>query len=485
MKKTLLSIALFTIVVSLAGCGGGSGSSGVPHGVNPGVPSVVQLLAVQTIAQTNSSITFKAKVLDGNGRPVPNEPVTFINLSSIGTWPSSVSSTDINFSSVSAMSSTVRNTDSLGYATNNLFSPTSGFATIQVEVNTGVGQVRNQRTVFFTTSNTLVLRPTLTLAVDGDGDGTYNETGPVGNDDFTLFETATDNQVMVRATVLSGIGLPVFGSTVTFGADVPYRVGADPTAACSDGSTTCEVTFPFGNTAVTTPLGQAFVFIQVTPAILRTITTTLNITASADNGAGNLVTLFLSPVTVTTVTVSANPTTVASAGTSKITAFVLTTAGTPVPDGTSVSFTISCSVTNCGGIVPFAQTTDGIAEVTFTAPTVTADTTVTITATVAGVLGTTTVTVTTGLVVTPDSAEGNCGGDVVSFMVTGGSSPYSATSTNAVVTIGGSPIASSGDFFTATIGACAAAGDYDVIIIVMDDTGDFVEVTLKVIDPAP
>ena len=430
-KNFLLSIALFTIVVLLAGCGGPGSSTGIPRGVNPGVPSVVQLLDVQNIAQTNSNITFKAKVLDGNGKPVHNEPVTFINLSSIGTFKSAFADSGVT---TFATAPTVVLTDYLGHATINLLSTSSGFVTVQAEVNTGVGQVRDQRTVFFTTSDTLDMRPTLTLDVDGDGDGIFNETGPVGNDDFTLFETATDNVVIVRATFKDGIGRLLVDSTVTFGADVPFRVGADPTAECSDGSDTCEVTFPFGNTATTNSIGQAFVSIQVTPAILRTITTILNITAQADFAgfrAFNIVTLFLSPVTVTTVTVSANPPVVESGGTSTITAFVLTSAGTPVPDGTSVNFT-----TTAGGIEPFAQTTDGIAEVEFTAPTVTADTTVTITATVVGVFDTTTVTVTAeplALIIVPSTAgvNGVLGG-TVTFTISGGTPTYTVTSDDPV-----------------------------------------------------
>ncbi|MEF9427491.1 MAG: hypothetical protein L0956_10135, partial [Candidatus Mariimomonas ferrooxydans] len=81
IKKILLSIALFTIIVSLAGCGGsGSGSSSEPEGVNPGIPSVIQLLSTNSVAQTNADIQLKAKVLDGNGNPVKNETVTFTNL---------------------------------------------------------------------------------------------------------------------------------------------------------------------------------------------------------------------------------------------------------------------------------------------------------------------------------------------------------------------------------------------------------------------
>ncbi|MEF9427533.1 MAG: Ig-like domain-containing protein, partial [Candidatus Mariimomonas ferrooxydans] len=150
IKRFLLSIAFFTIIVLLAGCGGSGGTTGIPRGVNPGIPSVVQLLPLQIVAQTNSYIDFRAKVLDGNGNPVKNERVTFTNLSSpFGT-----------------LSSTVRYTDSLGFATVTLYSTTSGFATVQAEVDTGAGWVRDRRTVYFTTGS-LNLYPYLILDVDG------------------------------------------------------------------------------------------------------------------------------------------------------------------------------------------------------------------------------------------------------------------------------------------------------------------------------
>ena len=132
IRKTLLPIALFMILALLAYCGGGAGTSSEPVGVNPGQPSIVQLLSVQQIVQTNSNVFLEAKVLDGNGRVVPNTPVTFTNLSLVG-----------------VLSSTQAMTDSLGFAKVTLFSTDSGFATVQAEVNTGAGKVRDKKTVFF------------------------------------------------------------------------------------------------------------------------------------------------------------------------------------------------------------------------------------------------------------------------------------------------------------------------------------------------
>jgi hypothetical protein len=84
MKKIIILSVLLALSLFAFNCGGGSGSSSSPKGENPGEPSIVQLLPAQFVAQTNSIITLHAKVLDGNGAPVNNIPVSFTNLSPIG-----------------------------------------------------------------------------------------------------------------------------------------------------------------------------------------------------------------------------------------------------------------------------------------------------------------------------------------------------------------------------------------------------------------
>jgi hypothetical protein len=394
MKKISLLLVLVLVVFSMASCGGsGSGSSSSPPGENPDVPSLIELRPSEYIAQTNSFIYIRARVLNGNGNPIENISVAFTNLSAVG-----------NLSSTSAK------TDNSGYAEVTLSSTTPGFSTVQAEVNTGTGQVRDRKTVYFSTYS-LVLLPYMILEVDGE------------LNDYTLFESTTDNQVLVTATVFNKFDQAEFGSLVTFASDWPYRIGSS--ATCSDGSSSCEVSFPFGNTATTDSNGQASVMVQVDPIILSSISTIMNITALADNGAIGMVTLFLEPVVVSSVTVSADPTSVETDGTSTISAGVTLNTGGPAPDGTTVSFR-----TTCGSITPFAQTTEGAAEATFTAPS-TADT-CTITATAGGRSDTVDVTVTTALKILPGSVSVVSSGSeqTVSFTISGGTPSYTTTSSD-------------------------------------------------------
>jgi hypothetical protein len=455
MKKYLMLFLLVSIVFSMASCGGGgAGSSSSPPGGDPNVAFYVKLRPSHIVAQTNTFIYFHARVINREGNPIPNIPVYFTNISPIGTF-------DVN--------PPVVNTDQYGYATVKLLSPTEGFATVQAEVNTGSGQVRERRTVFFSVS--MNLTPFMYLDVDGDDDGIYDE-----DSDYILFENSTDNQVLIRATVFNRFGQRAFGSVVTFGADWPYKIGSSTT--CSDGSSACEVTFPNGNTATTNSSGEAFVLVRVDPITIKNVTTILNITASADNGAANMVTLELKPVTIDTVTVSADPSVVEPEGTSTITAAVTLNTGGPAFDGTVVSFT-----TTCGSVTPFAQTTDGAAEATFTAPST--EDTCTITATAGGQSDTVEVIVTTALTVQPgaQSIVGATGGTRV-FTIFGGLEPYTVTSNNPAIAYDSAAgdgvweVAASGDTFTVTVPAGTPSGS--VTLTVRDFAGNTKDVTLTI-----
>jgi hypothetical protein len=404
-----------------------------------------------------------ARILDGNGVPVQNERVTFTNLSE----PFGVIKTVLGVlglrKPVGVLSAPVVRTDHLGIATAKLTSTTSGFATIQAEVNSGAGQVREKRTIFFTTSLTpsTPAAPTIALHVD-DGVGE-----PDQSDDFRLFKdgSATDNQRTVKAVVRSGSGLPISGATVIFGSDSP-----------------AEVTFS-GNSLLTNASGEAVVTVTVSPAALSNLERIVNITAQTtvnSTTVGNMVSLFIQPVTISSITVNANPSVVATNGTSTVSATVIMLGAFPAPDGTAVAFE-----TTCGFITPFAQTTDAVAEAEFTAPSIIPPGPCTITASVGGSSGTTVITITasTPLAVIPSVRTiGNpVVTDTADFTIMGGVAPYKAFSNNPLlVTV---PEDAVGNTVTATV-AGVPATDTTVTITIFDSLGTSVNASL-ILDIGP
>lgn len=446
IKKILL---ILTVAAGLFGCGGGNSASDSPVGVNPGVASRVELTATSYVNQTNGFCFLKTKVIDGNGLPIPKMEVIFTNLSLTGVLDHTSAVTGAN-----------------GVATATLFSTTAGFATIQSEVNTGTEKIRDRKTVFFSPFDIAFpigpqVAPALALDVDSDNDNVFNEPN-----DFIMFEPPTKTDAVIRATVTDNFGAPVLNSAVTFGADSPevsFPLGSDPNAPVVH----------------TNSSGQASVLARVSPLILRTTDSTVNITASADNGTFNVLTLFLKPVTVSTVTVIAVPSTIASAATSAITAAVTTTAGTPVPDGTTVNF----SVTGVGSVTSFAQTTGGIATATYTAPAVVSNTSATVRASVGAVSGSATVNITApvvvpppptpptppaALVISPTTATLSClSGSAATFFISGGTPPYTV---QAAVTPAPITILPSGSQFSVRANACGAGqpATQDVNVLIND-----------------
>jgi hypothetical protein len=444
MKKITLSlIALLILSTFLINCGGGSGGSSSPGGEKPGVPEIVQVLPSHYIAMTNSAILIRAKILNGNGGPVKNLRVTFTNISPIGTL--------MNSNDAPLGNKAVVKTNDSGMATIKVKSTTTGFVTVQAEVNKGVGIVRDRKTMYF--SSSLSLSPFMYLDVNGDGDTVYNE--PT---DYTLFENDNDNKVVVRATVFSKFGQRVSGVSVQFGAD------------------STEATFPNGNTATTNSDGEAFTLVQVDPAAIRDLGTFINITASASNGAANIYTLYLLPVTISSVTVNANPSVLAPNETSAISAAVKLNTGGPPPDSSAVGF-----VADCGTVTPFALTTSGLATATFTAPSaVPAPPVCRVTARIAGQEGHTIpdITISSALNVQPgtQSINGLLGG-TVSYIISGGVAPYTVTSSDRFKACNSTDadcsdaedsgiwtVSASGGIFTVTVPPGTAAIDIDLIV---------------------
>lgn len=507
MKRNLMIIALIALCLSAYNCGGGgAGPSNVPAGENSAVPSVLQMQPVQYVAQTGSYIYLKAKVLDGNGMPVPNVHVTFKDVSTtlgfatLGKAPAKVIGRPV----APTASTVTTSTDSLGVASTTLYSTTTGFFTIQasVESTTASGstaaQLLTKKTVYYsdytltckdstgtyiygegctqstTGGTTTTVTPYIELKVDGNNDGWYNGTG-----DQALFENndPADNTVNVLATVYDGKGGYLKNTKVTFAADSTV------------------VSFPNGTTATTDNNGHALVLAKVTPTTITAENTVVNLTASTTGGAVGLVSLYLSPVTIASVSIAATPTTVATNGTATVTATVKTSLGTAAPDGTSVSFTSVCGVASTvstGTITPFAQTTAGAATATFKAPS-TNNLSCTVSASSGGVTASAIISVYTAapeVTVKPDdlkilpatiSVAILTISQTFQFTITGGYTPYITTSTdpgkayNAATNTArwdGSPI-------TVTVPGNAASGTVD--LNAYDSKGTTVKATMTIL----
>jgi hypothetical protein len=448
MKKFIIVCLALALAFSTFSCGGGGGSGSARHpkGENPGEPSIVKLMPSHYIAQTNASISLHAKVLDGNGDPVQGENVTFTNLSE----PFGVITSAMRFlgvsKSIGTLSSKVVKTDKYGVATARLRATTEGFATVQAEVNSGKGIVRDKKTVFFSLFDigVPVLEPTLSLGVKSLVNDTYNET-----EDLTLFKTENDNQRTVRAIVYDEFGQRVDGGgTVFFSAD------------------TFEVSFLPSSFAAINNEGEAFVTMQVDPDFLTDFSRVINIGASADNGAFDMLTLFLTPLEVGEVIANANPSIITTNGTSTILALASLMTGGVVPDGTSVNFSATCDGADII-MQPFAQTTDGVAAAQFIAPTTPG--LCEITATVGGVSGMTTVNVVTSTMsvipATQTISEPEVD-DTATYTVLGGIGPYTAVSDNpGIVSVPADPF--NGPTFDVTV-ENVPSSDTTVTITVYD-----------------
>jgi hypothetical protein len=462
-KQFILSLIALISFISFSACGGGAGSSSSPSGEPSGVPFSVNLIPSSTIAQINASIILRAKVLDGNGVPVVNKQVTFTNLSEpFGTIKNALRTLGIIGKKVS-ISPSVVNTDGNGIATAYISATSFGFATVQAEVNSGVGTIRDRKTVLFSNTGfpaTTTTAPTLTLHVSDDGINFDRA------EDFTLFKTPGDNQRVIMAEVLDESGNPVVNTTVSFGSD------------------STQATFPLGNTGTTNANGQAFATLQVDPNILSNTPTLINITASGtvnSQSVADVLTLFLEPVVVSPSLSSftANPVNVQTGQTSTITAAVVLNTGNTVPNGTSVNFS-----TTCGFVTPFGQTSGGIATATFTAPTtVPAGGVCTVAGKVEGVtIGSADITVVAPLSVVPgtQSVSGVTGGPA-SYTISGGMAPYAVTTSDPTLPPSPLSVPASGGTFTVTVlpGTVARTVTYTVT----DSLGTSVAATLTITGP--
>jgi hypothetical protein len=471
IKKLLLLLLIIPLLLAIQSCGKGSG--GGYSTAPPGQPVYIKLIPSRYAAQTNGCIEFYAEVHDANGKLLANIPVQFTNLSEpFGQILDRCGGTEI--------APPVRiNTDGNGRARVTLYSTTPGFATVLASTDIGE-QPRDRKTVlyqFCSTYECLALVPTLTLDVDSvPGDGIYNEAS-----DFIIFEPPPDpdNTVELLATVRSEYGVLLQDAAITWGSDHAEAV--------------------FTRTeSYTNVNGQAVGIVEVTPMSLRDTDTHVTVWAAATNVSSyvipyDVVTLFLRPVFIESIDVTADPSVVEPEGTSDITAtMTLNTApGDPVPDGVTVVFSTclcedppTCTICNapCGIVDPrFSQTSGGEATTVFTAPPIpTAPNTCAVIARVNNTTGFTDILVTTALAVTPDSLDvnGTIGG-TATFTVTGGVAPYTVNADTIDPNLQPQPatLAASGDTFDVVVPA--GTEDTTVTYTIRDSVGD--EVTSTVV----
>jgi hypothetical protein len=453
IKKLLLLLLIVPLVFLIQSCGKGAGSGYTPPGSGPGDPVYIKLKPSSHVAQTNGCIDFYAEVHDAQGELLANIPVTFTNLSEpFGVILDRCGGIEIQ---------TPVNTDSWGRARITLMSTTPGFATIIAQTTLG-SQPRDRKTVLFSFCDTyecLVLAPSLHLDVDSEPpDGILNETG-----DFIIF---------------------------------------DPLNLLVWGSDHAEATFTRTETW-TNVNGQATAQVKFTPLSIRFTETHVNVWAYSDNVSSyvfpfDIVTFFLQPVFIASITVTANPSTIALSGTSEISALVLLNTGDPAPDGTSVIFSsydaTTCTACNnpactnpCGVIDLFGQTTDGVATATFTGPPTQA--TCRIIAEANGVCGSTIVIVTGPLTVAPSSDDicesttlCSAGQNTATFTISGGTGPYTVTSSDNTVIA--DPGALAGNTFTVDAIDGSITADTSIIMTITDSsaTPQTVTATVNVIN---
>jgi len=416
IKKFLLLLIIVPLVFSIQSCGKGAG--GGNDSIAPGHPVYIKLKPSRYAAQTNGCIEFYAEVHDANGLLLANIPVQFTNLTEpFGQLLNRCGGTEIN--------PPVRiYTDGLGRARVTLYSTTPGFATILASTDIGE-QPRDRKTVlysFCSTYDCLVLAPTVTLDVDSEPpDGILNEA-----EDFIIFNPIPPNLVDDRANLWATV-------RDEYGVLIPYN------AHLVWGSDHMEATFTRTENW-TNEDGVATAQVEFTPSSLRGTETHVNVWAYSDNVSQfvypmGIVTFFLQPVSIASITVTADPPIVEPEGESEIIALVMLNTGDPAFDGVPVTFTSclcedppDCLICNdpCGYVDPFAMTEggNGQAIANFTAPQIAG--TCMITATANGVSDSVNVLVTTDLTIRPASQTltDPAVGDTVDYDIVGGVPPY-------------------------------------------------------------
>ena len=455
MTKKLLTILLITVsIYMLSACGGGgAGVADVPPGVNPGVVSLLKLMPDRNVAQTGSYAYFHARVLDGNGVPLAGKSVNFTNMTA-----------GVTITSPTAI------TDKDGIAKVGVRMTYAGYATVIAEAE---GH-RDRRSLLFTNQNSIrgfALNPILVLLqADRNMNGIYDEA-----DDFKVCQGPNTNVVRIKATTYV-MGVRKGGMRIGISSDYSTLVTFPNTPMLDVATNTYYLT--------TNAVGEATVDVTVN-CQLQPNELLFNMYATTDYyyiedfdlsfmGTGGM-SLFLQPVTVTGIVLTADPTTAVVGGTSNIRAVVNTTIG-PAPDNTAVQL-----YTTCGTITPTpALTVNGVAEASYTAPSyIPQGNKCTVIAKVANKEATVDININGQLEVQPETLtfDGNQGG-TATFTVYGGIPGYRIYSNNSAFSPNPSTLQKSGDSFSVNVPA--GTPDTTLTFTIIDSQGNRVQATLEI-----
>ncbi len=427
-RHYLIILGLFLLSVFTA-CGGGSGAGDIHTPNKPpsgsGILSVVYLYTSRTVAQPGAVVTVVAKALESTGRPAAGRPVAFAVTGG-------------------QLTSTQSMTDERGIATATLTSAEDG----EVVVTAIVEDYQATRSIIF--SSNVARKPAVTIHVDSDHDGTYDEA-----EDYSVSQ---NEEIDFMVNVLNNLGFPESGVQITV-----------------SGS---QITM---GSAYTNETGYAHVYttVQASNTSYERVFTVV-VTASDDEGntIRKYLTFTLEAVVPEQISVSADPDILNTGGQSTITATVIGSNGTPL-HGAEVNFTAS------DGQIAEHATTDanGQAVVIFTAPDSVSSCgcngEITITASVNGLSDEISLTVYGSLEVTPPviSVDGATGG-TGTFTVSGGVPPYRITPSNPDYLPDLFVLDRSGDSFDVVVQAGSRTAEADFSIT--DSTGTSVTATLYV-----
>ncbi len=340
-RPVVFGIFTVTMLALLGACSSGGGKTATPIGTHSSKATEIRLIPNQLEAHTGGNVYLTAHVYDGNGQPVKGEQVSFVKISGVGT-----------------LSSTTAVTDKEGLCQVTLASNVEGFSLVEAGTTNSTGvYVRDAEFVTFERrdgqapgGDRIAIGTSITLEIDSDLDGIFNETG-----DFTIREAGID--ATLRARFLDNNDNPIAGAVIEFYSDLySYQ----------------QLVFPDGTTAVTDANGYAWLKVQTSIAVAQEKMSLTIMAFEALTGATNGINLNV--VAVGTLSVVSDVSEILlDTETATITAYVFDETGLAAMDGTFVEFTTDLGVlstdTISGATTLTVPTTDGKAEVTLSSPT--------------------------------------------------------------------------------------------------------------------